>query len=221
MLSVETDSAIVDFDDILGATEVVPDECSQDTPWDNCDGFEHTAKPSRDHCDTKRKSRGCCLDSGNRQHVIIELPEGEDYGVAEYHSERGASRGVCAEMVSIARQKTLDLLTGWYENGWQYWGVKCDFERLGQDFSDSIWGIDDDKYADDLREEIALNVASQLEIAGYTVTGKPVAEKRLTAKRYTVCVIAAGITEGYYPRSLSAQEWREEFKRNLHSQDWK
>lgn len=63
----------------------------------------------------------------------------------------------------------------------------------------SLWGIDDPEYAESLKEEIALNVAAQLEEAGYTVTGKP--EHRQTWTRAD--------KQARLARNLAAQNWTE------------
>jgi len=174
MIAVESAPAVVEFDDILGATKVVYDECVSDAPWEMCDGFEHTVvSPSRVDGDAKRM-RGYCWHSGDRERVVIQLPEGEDYGLYKWHRERGASKQVAREAVAAERRRTLDLLVKWYSDGWQYWGVKCDFEVLGEEFHDSVWGIDDEDYAErEVVSEIADNVAAELEKAGFTVNSRP------------------------------------------------
>ena len=73
-------------------------------------------------------------------------------------------------MVACDRRRTLDQLVKWYTDGWQWWGVKCEY--LG--FEDSVWGIDDDEYAEnEVRVEIACEVAHQMQEAGFTVNGVP------------------------------------------------
>jgi len=41
MIVVESHPAAVEYNDILDATEVMPDEHYQEAPWESCDGFEH------------------------------------------------------------------------------------------------------------------------------------------------------------------------------------
>jgi len=174
MIAVETAPAVVEFDDILEATKVVYDECACDAPWDMCDGFEHTVvAPSR--VDGYPESmRGYCYCNANREHIVIRLPEREDYDIYEWHRECGASKQVANEAVAAERRRTLDLLTKWYSDGWEYWGVKCNLEVLGEEFYDSVWGIDDKDYAErEIVPEIADNVAAELEKAGFTVNGRP------------------------------------------------
>jgi len=61
------------------------------------------------------------------------------------------------------------------DNGWQWYGVCCHFEALGDEFEASLWGIDDAECAErEIKIEMALDVAHQLEEAGYTVTGLPI-----------------------------------------------
>ena len=69
---------------------------------------------------------------------------------------------------------------------------------LGDEFEASLWGIDDAEYAErDIKVEMALDVAGQLEKAGYTVTGKP--ERR---------------------QGLSRDDKQERIRRNLAAQNW-
>jgi hypothetical protein len=175
MIAVETVDAIIDFGDILKATEVVNDPYTNETPWDNCDGFEHTATPRHrynDAADT-RSMRGCIYCDGRRETVVITLPEKDPYGIYNYQRSHGASRQVAREAEAASRRITLDLLVNWYGNGWEWYGVVCEYEILGETYEASIWGVDDHKYADTMREEIAGEVACQLRKAGYTVDNMP------------------------------------------------
>ena len=76
--------------------------------------------------------------------------------------------------------------------------MRCRFDALGDEYDDSLWGIDDAEYAETLKEEIALNVAAQLEEAGYTVTDKP--EQPPNLRREPTSRPASS-------RNLAAQNW--------------
>jgi len=199
MIAVESRPATIAFDDLLAATEVVYDEHESMTPWEQCDGFEHTATPERrfrEEADA-REMQGSVYCDGHRERLVIELPQEEDYGTYQYMRERGASRQVAREAVAAERRRTLARLVKWYDSGWEWYGVRCRFEALGAEYQDSLWGIDDAEYAETLKEEIALNVAAQLEEAGYTVTGKP--EHRQTYTRAD--------KQARLRRNLAAQSW--------------
>lgn len=174
MVAVETASAIVDFADILEATKVDLDN-SGEAPWDNCDGFDHDVRDGR--IASKRhlfRMQGYCYCDGRREYIVITLPDNEDYGTFDWQRSKGATRQVAREAVAAERKRTLAQLVDWYSNGWQRFGVRCDFGILGQDFSASIWGIDDDDYARrEIVGEIAGEVADQLEKAGFTVDNRP------------------------------------------------
>jgi hypothetical protein len=202
MIAVESQPATIAFDEILEATEVVADEYESMTLWEHCDGFEHVATPERrfrGEADT-REMQGSVYCDGHRERLVIELPREEDYGIYQHAREHGASRQVAAEMVAAERRRTLAQLVKWYGDGWEWFGVKCDFEVLGDEYHDSIWGVDDAEYAETLKEEIALEVAGQLEEAGYTVTGKP---DRQTANRGH----RREEKQNRLTRNLSAQNW--------------
>jgi len=173
MIAVKTTPATIDFADILAATEVVADENS-DAPWEQWDGLEHTAKQSRHLPDANATlMQGYALAHG-RQQLVIQLPAGDIYGIVK-HARATASRQVAAELSAAEKRRTLAQLVDWYENGWQWYRVKCNFSILSESYSDSVWGIDSKESAEEMREEIAGQVASQLEEVGFTVTGEPVA----------------------------------------------
>jgi len=203
MIAVESRPATISFEEILEATEVVADQYESMTPWEHCDGFEHTATPERrfrDEADA-REMQGSVYCDGHRERLVIELPKEEDYGIYQHMRERGASRQVAHEAVAAERRRTLAQLVEWYGNGWEWFGVKCDFEVLGEQFDASLWGIDDPDYAErEVKEEIALEVAHQLEKAGYTVAGKPDRQAAYLRHRREV-------KQGQLTRNLAAQNW--------------
>lgn len=204
MIAVESRPAAVAFQDILDATEVVYDEYESMTPWEHCDGFEHTVTEERryrpDADPDTRKMQGCVYSDGYRERVVIELDPDVGRDTYRYHRERGASRQVAAEMAAVDRRRTLRQLAEWYRNGWEWWGVKCEFEALGETFEDSLWGIDDSDYAEREVKEVALEVAHQLEEAGYTVTGKPDRQAAYNAQRREV-------QKDRIARNMAAQNW--------------
>lgn len=180
MVDVQAAPAIIDFNEILGATEVVWDECTYEAPRKLCDGLEHTIEsvPWIDRAtEDLRKQRGFCL----RLHgdiVIIRL-ESDGADLYRYHRENGASRQVAAEAVACHRRAVLDQLVEWYEAGWDRYGVRCLFKVLGKEYNDSLWGIDGRDYVEsECAVSVALEVAAQLESDGYTVVNKPSKQKR-------------------------------------------
>ena len=175
MIAVESQPATIAFDDLLAATRVIDDTDNGEAPWENWDGWEHTAKPSHafDHADV-REMQGYARTWDRGERYVIQLPAGEDYGVYDYARANGASRQVAAELSAASRRQTIRQLAKWYEDGWAWYGVRCRFTVLGDEFEASLWGIDDPEYAErDIKVEMALDVAGQLEKAGYTVTGRP------------------------------------------------
>lgn len=160
------ESAEIDFADILEAVRIEPD-CMSGTPWDNCDGFDHEARPIG--YDSQRiHSRGSCWDAGNRCRVVITVPW--DDGLEGWYRERGATRQVAREMVAQCLRSAIDQLTKWYEQGWDWYVCEGEFKGC----SDSIGGIDDYDYANgECRTEVAFGIACQLGKRGYVITGKP------------------------------------------------
>jgi len=171
-VTTEVESAYVDFDDILWAVKVTPDESmSGEAPWECCDGFTHTVERlSRfdEGRDTADQRRGYCYSDSHRERIIITAQWDAD--LYRWYRDNGASRQVAREMVALSLRKRLDQLVKWYTNGWEWW--HCGGEHKG--CSDGVGGIDDYRYAhDELRRECAENIAHQLEQAGYIVAGRP------------------------------------------------
>ena len=199
MIAVESTAATIAFDDLLDATHVIDDTDNCEAPWENWDGWEHTAKPVHafDKADA-REMQGYCRTWDKGERYVISLPAGDTDGVYKYARERGASRQVAAEALAFARRRTLAQLVKWYDDGWQWYGVRCQFEALGDEYEASLWGIDDAEYAEhDIKVEMALDVAGQLEKAGFTVTGKP--EHRQGLSRTD--------KQAHIRRNLTAQNW--------------
>ena len=199
MIAVESQPATIAFDDLLAATRVIDDTDNGEAPWENWDGWEHTAKPPHAFDDADVQAmQGYCRTWDRGERYVIALPAGDTDGVYRYARERGASRQVAAEALAAARRQTIAQLVNWYENGWQWYGVRCRYDALGDEFEASLWGIDDAEYAErEIKVEMALDVADQLEQAGYTVTGKPECRQ-----------------------GLSHTDKQERIRRNLAAQNW-
>lgn len=143
-VDVKTFPAIIDFREILDSVEVRPDEFA-DPPWETCDGLEHTR---------------------NGEEITIPWDE----SLERYYRQRGASKQVAKQLTARSMAKRREYISSVYANGYEAWGVSCDF----QGFHDSIWGVDDYTYArGELSEEIALNVASEMQSAGFDVVNLP------------------------------------------------
>ena len=143
-VDIRTFPAIVDFCEILDSVDVCPDEFA-DMPWETGDGLEHTR---------------------NGEEITIPWDE----SLERYYRERGASKQVAKQLTARSMAKRREYLTSVYANGYEVWGVSCDF----QGFHDSIWGVDDYEYArGELSEEIALNIASEMQAVGFVVENIP------------------------------------------------
>ena len=163
-VTVTTRPAVIDFADILEAVTVEPDEFTGEAPWEHCDGYDHELRPIR--TSEEGDSEASFHHDGRRQIVIVDT----DHGIYDYLRANGASKQVAREAVARDRQRTIEQLINWYQNGWEWFYVNCEY----LDASDGVGGVDDYDYASgDCAEECALNVAAELEDQGYTVTGKP------------------------------------------------
>jgi hypothetical protein len=99
---------------------------------------------------------------------VFEVPENTD--LFRWYRQHGASKQMAHEAVARSRQRTIETLKGWYQSGWEWWVTSCDF----LDAHASVGGVDSCDYASgDLAQEIADDVAGELERRGFTVTGRP------------------------------------------------
>jgi hypothetical protein len=198
--TVERHNAVVDFQKILDACEVVPDP-DADAPWEMCDGWEHLAVSESDleytawgHFETvtEKKSKWVAhyneddvVGPGSSRKLIIVGWATVDGWQGEYDWWRGEPRQVYEERLAEVRRDATEQLKRWYSEGWQYWGVRCEF----LDVHESVWGVqtrddsDDDPYLDEVREEVALEVAGELEEIGYTVVNRPDKAEQLKERR--------------------------------------
>ncbi len=209
MIAVETAPAVIDFQAIVDATEVIEDHEETMAPWDHCDGFEHRyiGYPGRlDHVDDPRSLQGWGRTWDRGESFVIQLAD-DDYGIYEYMRNRGATRQVACEAVALERRRTLAQIVKWYSEGWQWYGVKCEFTVLDDVYEASVWGIDDADYAArDVVDEIAGEVAYQLEKIGFSVTNKPEPRRPWEAStREQKCAMLE--------RRLLEQSWAGEFSR--------
>ena len=191
----KAEPAVLDFEEILEATRVMPDDCSQ-APWQTYDGLDHHIVTD----ETDGKASGS-FDGARRgrQRVVLDHPE--RWGNFAWHRARGASKQVAFELTRQEWQRTREYIADLRENGWTVWGVVCNF--CGEHAS--LWGIEatnppssvDDSYLESTRREIAIAVAQALEQTGYTVVNQPDAhaDQRKSAKQ--------------------------RIKDNVHDQDWK
>lgn len=163
----------IDYDDLLAAVRVEPDEWYE-TPWEHCDGYEHTKRRIGyyDH-DGVFESVNVAR-CGRYDTYLLEFDhraEKDFDDLYRYYRSNGASKGVAAEMVALSRRERMESLVNWYENGWEWWYVSAEYngyEAMG------CGGIDDYHYADtEVRAECADELADALEEDGFIIIGKP------------------------------------------------
>lgn len=174
--------AKVDFQDILDATEIVPDdECRN--PFEGDDYLDHDLVP----CEHEEQHESeAHVHFGHRDfsngarpghHLIVP----KLVTPPSYWRDRGASRQTAAEMHARERQGAVECIQKVYRGSMEWWGVKCDY--MG--FHDSLWGIivwcdDPPDYLDECKEECASVVANEMEQAGFEVVNVP--DRKLPAK---------------------------------------
>lgn len=169
--TITTYDAVVDFQDILDAVEIEPDDF-RDAPWENCDGYDHelVRYPDDEDYPEWQRRRGYTWLDGDRRHGLIVLKE-ECRDVEEIARGWGCSRQVARELAAMDRRRTANTLKDWYANGWEWWYASCEYYEAEA----SCGGIDSYDYADgEMREELAEEVAHILEKRGFEVVNKPI-----------------------------------------------
>jgi len=197
-----TEPAEIEWRYIRDACEVVRDD-DHTAPWDNCDGYEHTVVEFSDGAWRTCFSKSVGYYSptsynGCSGAIFIDDCDVSDWGIYDYHRGRGASKQVAREREAANKRRTIRQLARWYGEGWQWYGVRCEFRVGNNTYEDSVWGIDDYSYAENwIVTEIADQVAYQVEQDGFTVVERP--------KHY---------------EEDRATQLKERFKRQIHEQDW-
>jgi hypothetical protein len=178
----------VDWVDLWNACEVERDEDMQ-APWIEHDGWDHERDSFTDWChrrhvDYTRKSssnfqacRGYAHNDGETFRVHIDdsrFANENRAGFWQHMMINGASKQVAAEMTALWERRYIDQLVKWYIDGFEWWWVKCEYEIDGEIYEASLSGIDDYDHADTtVREELAFDVACQLEKMGYVIKMQP------------------------------------------------
>lgn len=165
VITIEAHSAIIEWEDILNSVTIEPDDCPE-TPWENCDGYDHRLIPDSFHSDNAFNT---FWENGILRVVEMDY----DTDLFNWYRERGASKQVADQLTRLSMRKRIEQLIDWYRNGWEWWQVRGEMHGCYA----SVGGIDDSNYANSLcRVEVALELAHELESLGYEVTGKPEVE---------------------------------------------
>jgi hypothetical protein len=156
----------VDWDDIKG--EVEPDDWSGETPWENCDGWDHEVEKTSHWDHEDRTESHTYYSSGRYSEKGFIIVAGHNH----YAGPTGCSKQVRFETIARSKRKATEQLVNWYENGWH---VNCAIAKY-EDYVNSVGGIYDDAWGDHSREcveECRHEVAAELEKDGYIIEGRP------------------------------------------------
>jgi len=93
-VTTNVESVHVDFDDILAAVEVSPDDSmGGETPWDWCNGYVHTVKMASlfdEGRGTIDRRRGYCYSDSFRDRIVITAQWDDD--LYRWYRDNGASK---------------------------------------------------------------------------------------------------------------------------------
>jgi len=164
---------VVDFHNILDSVSVDYDDWHNEAPWDSCDGWDHEVESVESFdgadLDDLRECRGYVRGDRYTNGRIISIDDADivkKWGCEGYN---GMSKQARAEYVATVKRKALDQLVKWYEEGWHWYSVCGDY----QDYTASLSGIDCREYAEEVRMEIADEIAGQMQDDGYAITNRP------------------------------------------------
>lgn len=166
----ETDR-IVQFDDILESVTVEFDEWFSEAPWEWSDGWEHDYESvGYNHHDGVEESRGCGYSDANRERFLITVSDEQikEWGNYDYYHNSGCSKQVAAELVAQVKRDALDQLVKWYSNGWEWYLTGGEYKG----YTAGVGGIDCPDHAEEMRYEIAGEIATNMEADGYIVEGQ-------------------------------------------------
>jgi hypothetical protein len=179
----------IQWEDLLEAT-TLEDSHDSTPPWKERDGYEHELISFDD--EHKPDDAYIVRDRGTLKAVWCSPKQVEKWGVRRYAHAHGASKQVAFEEAARNLARTRELIAQWRSNGWYSYVVVCEFG----DYSDVIGtGACTDSWEphfDDLRKEVAANVADQLAKDGFEIVGMPDWEaERKQQKREGVAIRAA------------------------------
>ena len=167
-----SEPAEVEWDTLIESAEI---EQGNDSgkPGDNGDIFGHSVESMPGDVDDPHECRNYVEQSGRGYHRI-ELDRtatkmlDDEY---KWYRANGASKQVAFERRAMQLRNTLDRITSWYRDQWQYVGVIVSY---GDDYTESLWGIDDEDYArDEIIPELCHQLADAMELDGYTILNRP------------------------------------------------
>ncbi len=102
--------------------------------------------------------------------VIVTREQAAKWGIYEFVGNGQVSRQVAYERAEAIRRKAIDQLVRWYDEGWSYWGVVCEYLH----YEESVWGIDDYDHAEgEAADDMARQVAHAMRKDGFEITGVP------------------------------------------------
>jgi hypothetical protein len=186
-------NAQVQWQRLLDAVKIQDDDRC-DPPWENCDGWEHTADRldanNQRHRELRDSAR--CVRQDGRNFILTIDPAQMGLADYEYFHAKGASKQVARQLAAKSIRDALRQLRKWYADGWEYCGVVCEFRT----YQASCWGIDDRDYAKkEVGPEMAREVMHSMEADGYVIVGCPTVELH---------------------RGQSLESWQLEFQRRQH-----
>ena len=155
--------AVIEWQAILDCIKIEPDD-NCEPPWECCDGYGHKLVDIV----YRQFTGGHAFFYNGHDWQRIEM-EYDTYSY-NWYRERGASKGVAEQLTRQSMRERLKQLVEWRENGWEWWQLSGEMHGCFV----SLGGIDNYGYANtEYREELAFDLAYQLEELGFIIKDKP------------------------------------------------
>jgi hypothetical protein len=177
--TVTTRTAKIDFQDILDACEI-DEEDDMGPPWEEHDGWEHDLirnvderSPWSENWDEVKKSEAVFYNDRAWNMIVVPRTTLEEWQGKWVPGRE--TRQQYEDRLTRIRREAVEQLKTWYTDGYHWYWVHVTF--MGHD--ESLGGIQtkddspDDPYLDEVKEELAGEIASALEEDGYEVINRP------------------------------------------------
>lgn len=177
--------AEINFEDVCNNVAVVFDDTTREPPWDDGTIWRHRQQLPL-HEEEYKSVRFVKTQDGTPD-FLITLIDSEDSNSREARFARfrndGASKQVAAEMVAQQDRLCIEQLKDWYINGFDSWYVITKFPAPFEVVNDSVFGIDDEDYANSIRSGFIETFCLYAKNYGWKIIGGPTEAEQLAKQK--------------------------------------
>lgn len=201
--------AVIQFEDIAQAVTFERDD-EQPNPRDFSDGYDHENQEAPDFPDID-DARGYYYGDRHSQHSgnrLVTIENFNEWGIYQHRHKQGAAKQVARQIEAAEVARTIEHIVDWYEDRFYYLCAFVEFKGK----TASLSGIDaheGDSYTDEVRRELAQEIAHELTAEGYTIEGTPGITQE-EKRQKTRAAIAEKINSQNAPDILAVDRWQAE-----------